>query len=267
MKLYKVISENLMAKDGGSFDYSKYVPKGEKKGKWTPKIKDISLCNVGYHVTPYWNMFLDNESNIIFEVECKGLIIEKGIGVVDKFVCESIRFVKQITPDFDKKMNTGNSNTGNWNTGDSNTGDSNTGFWNTGFRNTGDSNTGDSNTGDSNTGNWNTGFRNTGFWNTGDRNTGDWNTGDSNTGFFNTITPEKILVFNGECDREIWNKYKKPNFIYFNLKEDYKKSFVESFEKTTKEDVELLVKLPNFDYKIFEEISGISKKMIMRKLK
>ena len=222
MKLYKVISENLMAKDGGSFDYSKYVPKGEKKGKWTPKIKDISLCNVGYHVTPYWNMFLDNESNIIFEVECKGLIIEKGIGVVDKFVCESIRFVKQITPDFDKKMNTGDSNTGNWNTG-----------------------------------NWNTGFR----------NTGDWNTGDSNTGFFNTITPEKILVFNGECDREIWNKYKKPNFIYFNLKEDYKKSFVESFEKTTKEDVELLVKLPNFDYKIFEEISGISKKMIMRKLK
>ena len=242
MKLYKVISENLMAKDGGSFDYSKYVPKGEKKGKWTPKIKDISLCNVGYHVTPYWNMFLDNESNIIFEVECKGLIIEKGIGVVDKFVCESIRFVKQITPDFDKKMNTGN-----WNTGDNNTGDSNTGFWNTGFRNTGDSNTGD--------------------WNTGNWNTGNWNTGFRNTGFFNTITPEKILVFNGECDREIWNKYKKPNFIYFNLKEDYKKSFVESFEKTTKEDVELLVKLPNFDYKIFEEISGISKKMIMRKLK
>ena len=124
----------------------------------------------------------------------------------------------------------------------------NTGYWNTGNRNTG---------------NWNTGN-----WNTGNRNTGDWNTGDWNTGFFNTITPDTILIFNKECNRDVWNSAKKPNFLYFDIVGDnYKKSFKESFQKASKEDVELLLKLPNFDYNIFKEISGISKVMIQRKLR
>jgi hypothetical protein len=160
-------------------------------------------------------------------------------------------------------QNTGNRNTGNWNTGDWNTGFLNTGDWNTGNRNTGDWNTGNWNTGD-----WNTGGQNTGNRNTGNRNTGDWNTSDRNTGFFNTKPISTILVFNVETSLDEWGSCEKPNFVYFNLVGcgDYKKSFIASFNKTTKSDVELLLKLPNFDYKVFEEISGISEQMIMDKL-
>ena len=285
MKLYKVLKNNK-AKDGGNFDYTKYLPTKTKKGKWTPIIKDISLCDKGYHVTPYWNMFYEQESQI-FEVETKKVQENEEAGVIDKYVCESIRLVKEVFFTFDKNRNTGNSNTGNSNTGYWNTGNWNTGYSNTGNRNTGNRNTGNRNTGYWNTGNRNTGYRNTGYKNTGYKNTGNsntgnsntgdcntgnwntgyWNTGNSNTGFFNTITPETILIFNKEYSRTEWNKFNKPDFIYFKPKEDYKKAFIESFNKTTKEDVKLLLKLPNFDYVIFEEISSITKAMITKKLK
>ena len=225
MKLYKVLKNNK-AKDGGNFDYTKYLPTKTKKGKWTPIIKDILLCDKGYHVTPYWNMFYETGAQI-FEVETKNVQETEEVGVIDKYVCESIRLVKEVFFTFDKNSNTGNRNTGNSNTG----------------------------------------YKNTGYKNTGNSNTGDCNTGNSNTGFFNTITPETILIFNKEYSRTEWNKFNKPDFIYFKPKEDYKKAFIESFNKTTKEDVKLLLKLPNFDYVIFEEISSITKAMITKKLK
>lgn len=75
MKLYKVISKDLEAKDGGKFSYKDYLPKNNKKGKWTPKIEDIEECEKGYHVTPYWNMYLTltSSSDRVFEVEVKGI--------------------------------------------------------------------------------------------------------------------------------------------------------------------------------------------------
>jgi len=292
MKLYKVLDKDCRAKDGGDFDYKDYLPKGNKKGKWTPRIKNLKECSKGYHITPYWNMFLGDNTNRVFEVEVEGLIEKKEVGVIDKYVCSSLRIIEEIKPKFYERNNTGNlntgdsntgdnntghrntgdSNTGNWNAGDSNTGDSNTGNWNAGDSNTGYRNTGDSNTGNWNAGNWNTGYRNTGNLNTGDSNTGysntgDWNSCDKETGFFNTKQSETIRVFNKDYSREEWENCDKPNFLYFELKSDYKKDFIESFNNTSKEDVELLLKLPNFDYEVFKEISGISKRMIMNKLK
>ena len=190
--------------------------------------------------------------------------------------------------------NTGDWNTGDWNTGHRNTGHRNTGHWNTGdrntghrntgHRNTGDWNTGDRNTGDWNTGDWNTGDRNTGHRNTGHRNTGDWNTGDRNTGSFNTITPTEILIFNKKCKKEVWDKAVKPSCLYFNVnvwvdyedmtdeeknnicsskftggymkKLDYKEAFTKSMQNASKSDIELIKKLPNFNKRVFEEISG-----------
>ncbi|MFA5407127.1 MAG: pentapeptide repeat-containing protein, partial [Candidatus Nanoarchaeia archaeon] len=138
---------------------------------------------------------------------------------------------------------------------------------------------------------------NSGDWNSGSRNSGDWNSGDWNscnfeTGFFNNKTPNKISVFGKPCLRSEWKEAVKPNFISFDLTEwveyseeeknqdknkeliegylkkfEYKEAFINSFNKATKEDVELLLKLPNFNYKIFEDISGISRKMIEEKLK
>jgi len=190
--------------------------------------------------------------------------------------------------------NTGDRNTGDGNTGHSNTGDRNTGHWNTGDRNTGDRNTGHSNTGhwntgDRNTGHWNTGhsntgYRNTGHWNTGDRNTGHWNTGDGNTGYFNFLSPENILVFEKEYKYSDWIELNLPSCLYFNTKEwidysnmteeekekhpssktsggylktlEYKEAFIKSLQNASKEEIEQIKNLPNFDADIFEKISG-----------
>jgi len=188
-------------------------------------------------------------------------------------------------------LNTGDSNTGHRNTGDSNTGNYNTGDSNTGHYNTGDSNTGNYNTGDSNTGDYNTGHYNTGDWNTGHYNTGDWNTGNLNTGYFNTNSP-KIRMFNKDTEFIFGQDIITiPSYMYFNTIEykdldemtleekekyktigwclrvlDYKEAFKKSFnEKCDKIQAEQTINLPNFDYKIFEEISGITKEMLDKK--
>ena len=212
MKFYKVISKDNKAMHGGNFDYTDYLPKSDKAGKWLPIIDNIKECEKGYHVTNYWNMWLESKDNKIFEVEVKELLDKKeSVGVIEKYVCGSFRFLKEIKVTFDEKQNTGH-------------------------------------------------------WNTGDSNTGHWNTSNYNTGFFNTEEVKVIKVFNKECDKKVWDNCKKPFFIYFDLSKDYKKSFKESFNKATREDVELLINLPNFDYKVFEEISGITKLMINKKL-
>ena len=178
--------------------------------------------------------------------------------------------------------NSGNWNTGNWNTGDNNTGGNNSGNWNTGYRNTGDRNTGDNNTG----------YRNTGDNNSGDNNSGNWNTGDNNTGYFNVDT-SKVRIFGKETDI-LRENIVFPNYFYFNItvwveyenmnEEEkkanpfakftegylktygYKEAFRNSFEKASIEEIKQTLKLPNFDYGIFEEISGISKLDFDRRL-
>ena len=184
--------------------------------------------------------------------------------------------------------NTDNCNTGNWNTGDRNTGNWNTGDWNTGNCNTGNWNTGDRNTGNWNTGNWNTGDRNTGNWNTGDCNTGNWNTGDWNTGFFNTndgalfafnkpLKMSRSKFLNNKGVKILnWN-YKNNWWIYSKNMTDEEKathpehrttggylktvSFKEAckimWNKLTDEEKSEVVKIPNFDSKIFQKITGI----------
>ena len=185
--------------------------------------------------------------------------------------------------------NTGNRNTGDWNTGDWNTGNRNTGNRNTGDWNTGNWNTGNRNTGDWNTGNRNTGNRNTGNWNTGDWNTGDWNTGNWNTGCFNT-TEQKLIMFNKPSDwtRELWlrsdaryllNQIPRNvvEWIYSEYMTDEEKAAHPTHETTGGylkvldesecgqlwwDDLpecsrDIIRALPNFDAKIFEEITGI----------
>jgi len=149
-------------------------------------------------------------------------------------------------------LNTGYRNTGYRNTGDLNTGYRNTGDRNTGYRNTGDWNTGDLNTGDRNTGYWNTGDLNTGYRNTGYRNTGDWNRCDNSNGFFNSVEPETVLVFNKPCRIGVWQSARIPDFLYFEERWSDIKSYI------TKEGIEQLTALPNFDGEVFREVSGFS---------
>ncbi len=190
--------------------------------------------------------------------------------------------------------NIGDSNTGSWNTGSWNTGDRNTGDRNTGYRNTGDSNTGSWNTGYRNTGDSNTGYRNTGDSNIGDSNTGSWNTGSWNTGSWNKTNyssgflnteEQKFVIFNKETDvkREsinfpdyfyrvevnvwIWSsdmtiEEKKTNSNFYTV-DGYlksikpKKAWQIAWDNATIEDRKLTLQLPNWNNKVFKEISGI----------
>ena len=69
------------------------------------------------------------------------------------------------------------------------------------------------------------------------------------------------------------NDGEKSEFYWYKVTEgylrklNYKESWQKSFNNANKKDVAKTLKLPNFNYKIFEEISGISKKMIDNKLK
>ena len=57
-----------------------------------------------------------------------------------------------------------------------------------------------------------------------------------------------------------------PDYFYFDIddKIGYKKSFIRSFEKADKKDINKTMELPNFDFDLFEEISGITKMMLER---
>ena len=185
--------------------------------------------------------------------------------------------------------NSGDRNSGNCNSGNCNSGYCNSGYCNSGNRNSGYWNSGNCNSGDCNSGNWNSGDWNSGNWNSGNCNSGDWNSGDwnsgsYNSGFFNTDCPP-VRIFNKETDVSR-DDIEFPNFLYFDLnvwvsydtatneeKEahkaeietcggfikalPYKKAFRIAWDKAGKEEHKKLLKLPNWNNKIFMEISGI----------
>ena len=177
-------------------------------------------------------------------------------------------------------MNAGNMNVGNSNVGDWNAGNMNVGNWNVGNRNVGDWNAGDSNAGDGNAGNWNAGNMNA-----GNMNAGNWNAGNMNVGFFNTkdsslmffnkptnltikdiccIFPKflrlEITKFITQSDMTVLEKQENPTYQttggYLKTYE-YKEAARMSWDKTSREDREKTLKLPNFDNEVFEEIFGI----------
>ena len=136
--------------------------------------------------------------------------------------------------------------------------------------------------------NGNTGIFNSGNRNSGDWNSGDWNSGNWNSGYFNSLIPD-MFVFNKPCKREVWERAKKPGFLFFDLvtrvsfnlttdtekrenpraevcggyfktlsyKEAFQKSYNDLSNAEREKQTALLKALPNFDADIFFEISGI----------
>lgn len=112
-----------------------------------------------------------------------------------------------------------------------------------------------------------------------------FNSGDGNNGFFNTIEPN-VLIFNkdsGMTAREFRNsKYyyalvETPfiltNWINYTNEEkrenensingylqtySYKEACENWWRNTSKESREIIMQIPNFDKKIFEDITGIN---------
>jgi hypothetical protein len=196
----------------------------------------------------------------------------------------------------DKKNNTGVDNSGYWNSGNGNSGNGNSGNWNSGDWNSGDRNSGYRNSGNWNSGNGNSGYGNSGYWNSGnlnsgygnsgDRNSGNWNSGNLNSGIFNTNEP-KMRAFNKESDMtytEFRAKYDYKDIDFpLNVWRDksdmtdeekksvsgwetmggylktlgYKEAWAAGWAKATDKQKEWYKSLPNFDAKIFEEITGI----------
>lgn len=167
--------------------------------------------------------------------------------------------------------NCGNYNGGNYNTGSFNSGDFNTGYENSGHRNTGNYNIGRCNTGEYNKGDWNvgsynTGNRNTGHYNIGNYNTGaynigsynsgDWNNGWFNSGCFNT-KDGAFFMFNkpSSWTYSMWYD-STARFILNQCPENIgeRQKWYNSLRESQKEIIKLL---PNFDAKIFKQVTGI----------
>ena len=197
--------------------------------------------------------------------------------------------------------NSGDCNSGNWNSGNYNSGAYNTGDWNSGNLNNGNNNSGYRNSGSHNSGNWNSGDCNSGHWNSGNWNSGDWNSGnwnsgDWNSGHLNTPAQKYTFIFNKQVKKSVLESTEFPSFMFFVLTEwvpardmsqvekeqhpeyaitggylkryDYKEAFRKSFEEAKRlpdwpEQLKRLKSLPNFDAKIFEEISGIKEEELV----
>lgn len=236
MKAYKVFNPDWTC---NGFQY--------EVGRTYEMKEEPILCNRGFHackkVQDCFSYYSFDPKNKVAEVELMGVILGEDN---DKQVCNKIKIVKEITWEEMLVL----------------------------------ANTGKSNSGLSNSGDWNSGHRNSGL-----RNSGHWNSGDWNTGCFNSITPEQIFVFNKPCKRKVWDNTEKPYFIFFELTKwiqfcdmteeekknnpqaevtggylktlDYKEAWAEAYRNANKKDILLLKALPNFDAKVFEEITGI----------
>ena len=231
----------------------------------------------------------EKELNRFFEIEVLGEEVTNG----QKCGSDHIKIVREIKGDELAAMNgmvngnTGLFNTGNENTGNWNTGNWNTGNWNTGNWNTGNENTGNENTGLFNTGNWNTGNWNTGNWNTGNWNTGHGNTIDGSNGVFCTEPDMNIRIFNKPSGMSLrdfhrsryysalcnapfllteWIPYtdeekkadpEKEMIGGYLKKYTMQEAWANWWQEMSEKDRKTVQEIPNFDAKIFKEITGI----------
>jgi hypothetical protein len=245
MKGYKVTDKDMKCRD------FQYVLKKEFKFKG-----EISIYSSGFHfcknLNDCFSYYNFDSTNRVFEVESNGKILEHD---KDSKVCtDNIKFIRELS----------------WlevlvlvNTGKNNTGRLNSGHRNSGHRNSGDSNSGHRNSGDSNSGHWNSGDSNS-----GDNNSGDNNSGDNNSGVFNTDEP-LMRAFNKQSKIKYSDWRNSNSYIYFDIElikwEDdklitieYKQAWANWWEShKSPEMIKMIKKLPNFNAKIFEEITGI----------
>ena len=266
IKAYKAFNSDLTCK-GFQYEVGKEY---HHKGK-------LELCNSGFHACPKlvdcfrFYPFREAETRVA-EVLVWGKVEYEDVGV--KLCASNIKVVRELT--WSEVLFLYNSNSGGWNSGD----------WNSGSWNSGNYNTGDLNSGS-----WNSGNHNSGDWNSGDYNTGNYNTGNWNAGIFNTGACEYTFAFNQLVKKQDLECLPSIPFLRFKLVEwipekhmlpeekeqhpkyatvggylkkyDYKEAFRKSFENAKRlpdwpEQLKRLKALPNFNFKIFEEISGIT---------
>lgn len=169
--------------------------------------------------------------------------------------------------------NIGHYNVGSYNGGYGNKGDCNLGNKNVGSRNKGNYNTGHSNLGSGNRGSYNVGSRNYGCWNVGDGNLGNFNATDNCRGWFCTEEPKTVL-FNRPTDIP-YSEFVKTDACRLlellimqlntsavevgevNHREHLSRVSNRWWRQLADDDRAKIRALPNFDWEIFTEITGI----------
>lgn len=241
----------------------------------------LELCKNGIHfckeLLECFNYYDFDSDNHVAEVEAIGEIIEDK----DKRKCctNKLKIIRELTwEEILKKVNIGdncrgrgnigscndgNYNAGMGNVGDLNSGDHNIGSMNSGDDNCGNRNSGNTNDGSFNTGDYNWGRGNSGNWNIGNYNTGSWNKTNYSTGYFNT-TPDEIRMFNKpvEIMRDEWEM----NYVHTVLSgilsriPDIMENRQSWWKTISQAQKNAILSIPNFDAKIFKEITGIDVK-------
>lgn len=219
------------------------------------------------------------------EIEVLGEEVTDG----KKYGSNHIRIVREITgEELDVLIGRVNGNTGLFNDGSWNSGEYNSGNYNSGRGNNGSWNTGHCNSGIENSGSYNSGSCNSGYWNSGDNNSGDLNSGNWNSGDFNSCENSNGVF----CDEEDMNIriFNKPSGMsirefrgseyakalasvpfrlielvedetkiegYYIKKYTYKEACANWWNKLSTDAKETIKSIPNFDEKVFENITGI----------
>ncbi len=270
MRGYKAFNRNLQCH---GFQY--------EIGKTFEYDGEIKICEKGFHFCDelfYCFKYYpaDLTKTRIAEIEAIGSVAVDFSQDKHKFCTDKIKIIRELTfEEIVKKMNIGNPNFGYGNEGENNFGSLNIGTKNYGSTNKGQFNYGAGNIGGSNIGMSNTGTDNKGYLNVGNYNIGELNKGDGNIGINN----------NGQFNIGVWNKGnycvgvlcdKTVTVKMFNKDTDWTYEQLKDFQLDRKiqgiiDDIPTKVEiakeiknLPNFDNKIFKNITGIDIKEILK---
>ena len=245
------------------------------------------VCESGMHfckkAIDCFNYYSFDPRNHIAEVIAHGTVV----GYNDKCCTNKLEIVREISwTELLELVNVGEGNTGIGNSGYFNSG-----YYNCGSRNSGHYNSGCWNSGNYNSGYYNSGSANSGYYNCGNYNSGDWNIGNYNNGCFNTVA-SKIYLFNKPSDwtfndwlsskaRRIMDCVPKNlAWVEFDQMTDEEKKVYLTAETTngylrkipddelaairnewwaglSPDNKDEILKLPNFDAKIFKKVTMI----------
>lgn len=294
IKGYKAFDKGLLCR-GMQYELGKWF---EHTGKIKPCVSGLHFCKFLAEVYEYYPF-----GSTVCEVESDGEVIDiEKKSVTNRLRLVRILNAENEAKANTNNTSSGYFNSGYMNSGNSNSSNGNSGDWNSGNVNSGNGNSGNANSGNSNSGSWNSGNSNSGYMNSGNANSGnrnsgswnsgDWNSGNRNSGFFNTNTLDTIFIFNKKYSRVKWDRISKPSCLYFDLTKwinfsnmtdeekeqypqakitggylknySYKEAFSNSLKNSSKEELIQITKLPNFNYELFEEISGINLKELIK---
>lgn len=264
-------------------------------GKSYEMDEEPIICKRGYHfctkLIDCYVYYSFDENNKVAEITAYGKISidENGqksctnkIKIERKLEWQEVLNMVNIGHHNSGHHNSGNYNSGNYNSGDCNSGNYNSGNSNNGYYNSGNYNSGDYNSGDCNNGYYNNGYHNSGDYNVTNYSSGCFNTEATKIFIFNKLSDwtlndwknstAKFILDNTlvspvdpimetamtEKEKEEHPEYKTLGFYLKRLsREEIANRNQKKWDELDKTSKEVVMSIPNFDKKIFKQITGI----------